>query len=177
MRVMPIDGYEGFYTVSESGLITSLARLTSDGRNIKERVLKPRTVRGYAHVTLCNENGCKQLSVHRIVASHFLGSGAEGEVVNHIDGDKLNNTVSNLEWCTHSDNNIHALTHGLRVPKSGQNHHRFSAPVIATRLSSGEEYTLCGEKEIRGMGFDYATVRNCVAGKRKRHKGFTFRSG
>lgn len=177
MRVMPIDGYEGFYTVSESGMITSLARLTSDGRNIKERVLKPRTVRGYAHVTLCNENGCKQMSVHRIVASHFLGSSAEGEVVNHIDGDKLNNAVSNLEWCTHSDNNIHALTHGLRVPKYGQNHHRFSAPVIATRLSSGEEYTLCGEKEIRGMGFDYATVRNCVAGKRKRHKGFIFRSG
>jgi len=65
---------------------------------------------GYFIVTLDG----KQHSVHRLVASHFIPNPYGYEQVNHIDGDKQNNHVSNLEWCTAEQNAQHALKTGLR---------------------------------------------------------------
>ena len=73
---------------------------------------------GYEYVHLCNgKNNTILKRVHRIVAEAFIPNPDSCKQVNHIDGDKANNSVSNLEWCTSQQNNIHALQTGLRTGK------------------------------------------------------------
>lgn len=73
---------------------------------------------GYLRVTLTDDEGAtKDFSIHRLVAFSFLREDTERSYVNHIDGNKLNNNVKNLEWVTASENNIHAYTEGLSYPK------------------------------------------------------------
>lgn len=70
---------------------------------------------GYLKVALANGDGTsEQVSVHRLMAKHFLPNPYEYKYVNHIDGDKTNNSIHNLEWCTAKENNQHALQIGLR---------------------------------------------------------------
>ena len=114
---MDIKGYEGLYKVSNFGKIKSLGRKvkSSNGYRLKkEKILKQtEDGRGYNAVHLCKEGKCKQFRVHRIVATAFIRNPKKGEVVNHIDGNKLNNNYLNLEWCTSRQNNIHAIEEGL----------------------------------------------------------------
>jgi len=77
--------------------------------------LKPQLHNGYRSITLC-KNKCKyQLLVHRLVLIHFDRLPAINEVANHRDGDKLNNSIGNLEWVTQSQNVKHAYKNGLRI--------------------------------------------------------------
>lgn len=103
-----VHGYEGFYSVSSWGRIRreSAACGTWVGR-----ILKPaRGSIGYASVDLCRDGSVpEQLSVHRLVAIAFLGAGEPGEVVNHLNGIRSDNRVTNLEWCTMSENAFHAM--------------------------------------------------------------------
>ncbi len=91
----------------------------------RKRFLKPYvTNKGYAQVTIAVKGKRKKFLVHRLVASLFIdvpkeSSGWKRVIVNHIDGDKLNNNVSNLEWCNDSHNNKHAYSVcGKTVPQS-----------------------------------------------------------
>lgn len=70
--------------------------------------------RGYPSLSLRKDNKQIQQSVHRLVAEAFLGGPHHGLDVNHIDGDKTNNCVENLEWCTRLENVRHAVRTGLR---------------------------------------------------------------
>ena len=83
------------------------------------KVLKPaNNKKGYLQVSLTHDDGqVKSLLVHRLVAMAFLSVSEDGDQVNHIDGNKKNNDVSNLEWCTGSDNLIHAVSTGLYKTK------------------------------------------------------------
>ena len=85
-------------------------------RNIKTgRVLKPgKDKSGYLMVWLWNENGKKVFKVHRLVANAFIPNPEIKPCVNHIDGCKSNNYVSNLEWCTSGENQSHAYRIGLK---------------------------------------------------------------
>lgn len=88
-----------------------------DGRVYSEksnRFLKPDLNSGYAVVTLFNSGERLRETVHRIVAKLFCDNSGGFDVVNHIDGNKLNNHYTNLEWCTQRHNNIHAIQTGLR---------------------------------------------------------------
>ena len=91
-----IKGFDGVYQVSSSGLVKSLWYK-------KERILKPGHTRGgYLQVVLC-KGGCKfSYYIARLVANHFIVNPMNKKEVNHKDGNKRNNTVSNLEWCTPS---------------------------------------------------------------------------
>lgn len=73
--------------------------------------------KGYKHVFLGNGDCSK---VHRLVAEAFIPNPDNKSEVNHKDGDKLNNSVDNLEWCTHSENMQHAVSMGLHKPPSGE---------------------------------------------------------
>ena len=124
----PVVGYEGFYEVSNVGEVRSLDRTTlRDNRHgrqptkIKGRVMKQGIRSGYYYVNLCVNNKRKKRTVHSLVAEAFLCLGGGGEV-NHKDGVKTNNLVTNLEWCTRSENHKHALANGLFVPPSGEDH-------------------------------------------------------
>ena len=61
--------------------------------------------------------------IHRLVAETFLEKDIERDFVNHIDGNKLNNRVDNLEWVTRSENDIHAFRNDLRKARKGEKHH------------------------------------------------------
>jgi uncharacterized HNH endonuclease L245 len=88
-----------------------------DGRVYSEKskkFLKPDLITGYATVTMHNKGKKHREKVHRIVAKLFCDNSGGFNVVNHIDGNKLNNHYTNLEWCTQRHNNIHAIQNGLR---------------------------------------------------------------
>lgn len=98
-----IKGFEKLYQISNSGLIQSYKRTGS-----KDKILSPGKRRGYKSVTLCKENIRKPCNVHRLVALTFIKKIKGKDYVNHKDGNKLNNNVSNLEWVTHKNNLEHS---------------------------------------------------------------------
>ena len=112
----PIEGYENLYEISNFGRVKSLSKLI--GRRIKpETFLKIRiTPHGYEMVTLCKNGKPFNASVHRLIAKAFIENPLNKPCINHIDGNKLNNDISNLEWCTYRENNIHAYRTGLDDP-------------------------------------------------------------
>ena len=95
-----IPGYEGFYQASIFGEIKSLPK-NGTGKNSK--ILKPSTMPNkYSVVTICKNGIKKPTTVHKLIAITFLPN--IGETVDHIDGNKTNNKVENLRWCTHREN-------------------------------------------------------------------------
>lgn len=122
-----IAGYEGKYQVSDDGLIRSLARIVdrNDGSKqpINERLLKcSMDSDGYEIVVFSREGRRKTFKVHRLVASAFILNPDNLPQVNHIDGNKSRNVVSNLEWCTSRKNHQHARMCGL-IGSCGENSH------------------------------------------------------
>ena len=118
-----IKGFEGRYQVSNFGNIKSLPKLHKYNRGYyltKEKILKNNIgQRGYLYVNLSNENHySKGYQIHRLVAQAFIPNIENKPCVNHIDGNKRNNIVSNLEWCSYLENNIHAYKTGLKENKS-----------------------------------------------------------
>ena len=109
-----IKGYEGLYQVSNLGRARSLDRYVRNGtsnKNIKRgKILKPCATRdGYLQLNLIKNKKKKVSTVHRLVAKAFIVNFENKPCVNHIDGNKQNNNVENLEWVTYSENTIHAI--------------------------------------------------------------------
>jgi hypothetical protein len=121
-----IAGYEGLYQVSNMGRVKTMARLHREDRPYvkKERVMKPPVNSvGYPQVALYKNKKGVIHSVHKLVATAFIERLPEHQVVNHKDGNKQNNLVSNLEWCTYSHNHRHAIRTGLIVLPMGEDHY------------------------------------------------------
>lgn len=98
-----VEGYEGLYEISSKGVVRSLPKY-----NIKyERILKPDISGYYKRVVLFigakNDKG-KRFYIHRLVAINFIENNKNAPQVNHIDGNKRNNNLENLEWVTASEN-------------------------------------------------------------------------
>ena len=112
----PIPGYEGLYEVSNYGRVKSLERLSSDGaRTVPERIRKPNIMKDYHCVCLIKNGKHKVFRVHRLVAECFISPQPTPEhQINHIDGDKSNNYVGNLEWVLPIENTRHAIRMGLK---------------------------------------------------------------
>lgn len=112
-----IDAYNGLYQVSDTGLVRSLDRtVVGNGVDyIRKGKLMSLTKNsfGYLKVGFTVDGKTKSISVHRIVAEAFILNPENKKCVNHKDGDKTNNHISNLEWCTYSENSIHANKTGL----------------------------------------------------------------
>lgn len=120
-----IPEYEGMYQISNFGRVKSLGRPYTNRlghtRTLKERymTLVPNTS-GYLEFACCNNNVYKRFRVHRLVAMTFIPNPENKPQVNHIDGDKTNNRVDNLEWNTASENIQHAFDTGLMKQYTGE---------------------------------------------------------
>lgn len=134
-----IDGYEGYYQISNFGRVKSLARFVfnKDGslqRFKKETIKSPKLDKdGYLKVTLSVNGNNKTFPIHRLVANAFLQNGNSELEVNHIDLNRKNNRIDNLEWVTHVDNVRHSVSQGKYQCHSGSNNGR-SKPMIVYNL-------------------------------------------
>jgi len=114
-----IDGYEGYYEVSCFGNIRGVDRIVKykdggdrlyKGKDLKLEITKD----NYKRVVLMKYGNKKRFMVHRIIAEAFIENIERKPFINHIDGNKSNNIYTNLEWCTASENMLHADKIGLR---------------------------------------------------------------
>ena len=153
MRVwIPVKDFPG-YQVSNDGLI----RNSKTGRILKTQI----DIHGYRVLTLRRDKQQISVAVHRIVASSFYDGNHTGLDVNHIDGNKLNNHIRNLEYCTRQENIRHAFRTGLKVPSR-----RMKIRVIET----GEVYESIRDCQ-RKTGFDQSSISKCLSGKQDSYRG------
>lgn len=116
-----VKGYEGIYKISNRGNIKSIDRISKAIRKnkiisqkFKGQALRPFiSTTGYFTIKLTKNNNYKSFKIHRLIAIHFIPNPDNKAEVNHIDGNKLNNDINNLEWATHLKNMRHAFSTGL----------------------------------------------------------------
>lgn len=126
MNSKAITNYEN-YIIYDNGDIKNI---------VTKKILKGSiSENGYKYYRLSLDGEKKMFYAHRLVAEHFLDNPDNLPIVNHLDGNKLNNNVTNLEWATYSDNVSHAHMLGL-IKKSSQ------TPFLYTEDLSGEEWKM-----------------------------------
>ena len=118
VSVKPIIGFEGKYSVTKEGKIFSEIRYDKWGRCFGGKYLKHKLDRyGYPIIRLTTiDRKAVTRTIHRLVASTFIPNPNNLPTVNHKDGNKENNNISNLEWCTCKENTIHGWRIGLMKP-------------------------------------------------------------
>lgn len=160
-----IQGFEGYYQVSNLGRVKSLSRKAWNGHvfvDVKERILRtPTDSVGYPVVVLQKAPYTRCVRVHRLVAEAFIPNPNKWRVVNHLDLNKTNNSVNNLEWCTHKHNIQDARDKGA-----------FEHTMIPVRVvETGMVYRSCKECADAING-DPGHVSDCARGKIKTHRGY-----
>lgn len=174
-----VPGHEGLYQVSNQGNVRSIDRIITDTK--RKRLYKGKQLKlkedyaGYLCVILYKNSVGQDWKVHRAVALAFLPNPEHKRVVNHIDGNKQNNCVENLEWATHSENARHAYTTGLRVVSEKQRASRelptLQKAVFGTK--DGIRYSFRSIHEAaRLIGGNESAISQCCKGKRKTHRGY-----
>lgn len=176
-----IEGFEGYYQISNKGNVRSVNRFDGvhdrQGLPIKQNLKQ----NGYLQVGLRKHGKRKWFGVHRLVAIHFIENPDNKPQVNHIDGNKLNNTVENLEWVTGGENQTHAVKMGLRIMPRGEKNSSYgkygadsksAKPVIRRDPKTGETKLYKAKILAKEEGFDVTSISKCCHGKLKHHKGF-----
>lgn len=155
---------EGMYLADdERGEIWSVSR---------NRWMRGQNVRGgYLQVCLQCEEGKHPFSVHRLIYETFCGSIPQGLEVNHIDENKEENRLSNLNLMTHGDNNNHG-TRNARAAAAQRNDPNKSKQVHQYDLDGNLINTFHSTQEAQREGFNSGKVSQCCRGKLKTHKGF-----
>lgn len=125
-----IPGYEGFYQVSDKGSVKALERTYKQFNgltgNYNYRVYPEKLMfieedkDGYLKTRLSKDGSQKKFFIHRLVALTFIPNNQDKPEVNHIDGNKKNNTLANLEWVTTSENQRHAIANKLYETAKGE---------------------------------------------------------
>src|SRR5699024_2369537 len=170
----PIKGYEDSYLVSTLGRIKSKPRLGTRGGILKELYSRWQ----YNRVNLYKGGEMKSFFIHRLVAKEFLPNPENKPQVNHKDGNKLNNALSNLEWVTQSENQLHAYETGLQkvdVKKAHEVRHEQTKRKVAKLDEQGNRIEVFDsiKSAAKSIGMNDGTHISAVArGKRERCGGF-----
>lgn len=171
----PIVGYEGHYEVSSHGRVRSIDRVLVSKSGVSRKYhgqIRKQSMNmcGYPMVTLCVGQKKKFCSIHRLVAKSFIKNNKKYREVNHIDGDKTNNNVENLQWCTSSQNQLHAYDIGIQ--KRGKDS-QYAKPVLQYSLK-GEfiKKWECTKDAAEKLGLNYIAIINNTLGKSKTSQGF-----
>lgn len=130
-----IVGYEGRYQISNMGRIRSVARVVTwkngSVKTYKSRIMKTNKRGEYIGVSLYKDYKSKDFMVHRLVAEAFIPNPNNLPFVNHIDEDKLNNVVDNLEWCTRQYNNNYGRRNEKISIKQRENAYRKRMAILS----------------------------------------------
>lgn len=154
-----IPGYEGLYQVSNFGRVRGLKR--------NKVLLSPLTNKGYAHVNLSKDGKYKTIAVHRLVLMSFTDESEWKEEVNHIDYDRSNNRLDNLEWMTKLENVRYSIpnrpTHFVKtVYKPTKN---FKSVVQETLKGEVVKVWSNLSTIYRELGLEQTPIKKCCEGK------------
>lgn len=169
-----IKGYEGLYQASNLGRIKSLRNYHQTGRILKT-FKRPN---GYLIVTLCNRGKQTTKSVHRLVAETFIEKESNKDQVNHKNGNKEDNRVDNLEWCTCKENINHAWENGLSKVTKGMREHCKAYNIKINQynkdmgiIKQWESASQAG----RELNIFQQAIVNCLKGRSKTAGGFIWK--
>lgn len=161
-----IKGYEGLYQISNFGRVKSLKRKTLNSKCLYDKILNNRiNHNGYFMIFLSKNKKIKGFRINRLVAEAFLPNPNNKPQVNHKDGNKTNNRIDNLEWCTAKHNTQHAIKNGLRTNK----YHR---EIVQCDLDNNLIKEWHSIKEATNFGFSKSGICQCCKSKRKKHKNY-----
>ena len=173
-----VSGFDSTYYISKNGSLFSTKK--SRCRKVDGYYLLSGSVHanGYRYFSMMRDGKTIKIQAHRLVALAFIANPEDKPCINHIDGNKLNNELSNLEWVTHSENAFHAFACGLRKnvrpeasaasAKSRSSITQDDAVGIVDTLKQNPELTY---RQIGDMyGCKPNTVHRVVTGKQKYFK-------
>lgn len=178
-----IEGYEGYYQVSNLGRVKIVERevLRRNGTSmtVNEKILAACGT-PYKHVGLSRDNITDLRRVHRLVAESFIPNPDGLNDVDHINCDKTDNRVSNLRWCSRKQNIQYAQENGLLRPqgynkwsKEKQKHYSRIRRKAIVR-SDGKEY-LCTQDAADDLGVTYSVISHVLRGLTETCKGYSFK--
>jgi len=166
-----VKGYEGIYQVSNFGNVRSLDRTVNKPNGISyirkgKLCVQPKSNLGYMTVGLTVNNKKVNKYVHRLVAQAFIINNNNYPQVNHINCNKTNNRMDNLEWCTNSQNHIHASKNGLnklhlhRVAYSGEENGR--ALLTKKQVLEVRNKYIPFKYSAKKLALEYNVSQSCI---------------
>lgn len=167
-----VVGYEGLYEVSNDGRVRTVEHITN-GHAIMSTELSIKIYKSqrYARVRLYRDGKSKDYMVHRIVAEAFIPNPDNKPQVNHIDGNRSNNRVENLEWCTASENQRHAYRTGLKDIEDTITHTRKKVRQIDADGNVIKIWHSMSDA-ARELGLQVSNISNCCNGKIRSTGGY-----
>nr|DAS34350.1 MAG TPA: homing endonuclease [Caudoviricetes sp.] len=183
---IPIEGYEGYYEISNLGRVYSIRR-----NMILKNKISPT---GYARVSLSVNGVAKHHAVHRLVANAFIKNPDNKPTVNHINENKLDNRVENLEWATNAEQNVH----GTRIERVKAHTNYRERNIDYKQVAAKHNYEELNKKQMKpvlqydkhgifiaqfpGVAFAARTVGisaghlcSCLKGRRKTCGGYQWK--
>lgn len=156
----PIKGFEGYYDISNHGRVKSLSRSVKTkfgSRTTKEKMLK-NIKQQYEVVNLQKKGLMYKSYVHRLVLETFKPNTENKPCANHIDGNKYNNHIDNLEWVTYQENCQHAMDTGLN--RKGEQHH--ASKLTWEKVDNIREELTNGTKTKAKLAREYGVTFACI---------------
>lgn len=176
-----IEGYEGYYQVSNHGRIRSLDRVIRSKYRSSQFIkgnIKNITPRkdGYKAIMLYKNNKGNRQYIHRLVAKAFIPNPKGYEIINHIDENPSNNHYKNLEWCDHQYN----LTYGDKVERTTNSKgykertKRLRKPIYVIDKEGNRSWYDSLTSAARELDLDTASITACLKGRNQTHKGYSY---
>ncbi len=149
-----IEGYEGLYQISNFGNVKSLERMIEKSNGVIqvrcERIMARReSTDGYYMAKLNVNNHSKSIAIHILVAKHFIPNPNNYPEVNHLDCNRKNNRVDNLEWCTHQQNVEYSYLLGHYKTKSGKDNPNYNNHTLKEKYRNNPELAKANNRRPR----------------------------